>query len=132
MPIAINEPAYCWLFYVELSKRAFISIIAAIFIFILWNLIKLIPFLLLVVKFNKVLAVLIKTPKSSDLKESEVTPENVYLNRRDLLKGLGFLGAGALLANSASANAIDWFSKEEKVKFKTTPLSTKRMQTAIN
>ncbi|NQZ24890.1 MAG: protein-methionine-sulfoxide reductase catalytic subunit MsrP [Colwellia sp.] len=65
---------------------------------------------------------LIKTPKSSDLKESEVTPENVYLNRRDLLKGLGFLGAGALLANSASANAIDWFSKEEKVKFKTTPL----------
>ena len=65
---------------------------------------------------------LIKTPKSYQLKESEVTSENVYLNRRQLLKGMGFLGAGALLANSASANAIDWFSKDQPVKFKTEPL----------
>jgi len=67
--------------------------------------------------------VLIKTPKSYDLKESDVTPENVYLNRRELLKGMGFLGAGALLA-SADAKA-DWFSKGEPSKFKTTPLDFK-------
>ena len=64
---------------------------------------------------------LIKTPKSYHLKENEVTPENVFLNRRELLKGMGFLGAGALLANSTSANAIDWFNKKEAVKFKTSP-----------
>lgn len=68
---------------------------------------------------------LIKTPKGYDLKESEVTPENVFLNRRELLKGMGFLGAGTLLANSASANAIDWFSKEEVTKFNTSPLKYK-------
>ncbi|GAW95353.1 MULTISPECIES: protein-methionine-sulfoxide reductase catalytic subunit MsrP [Colwellia] len=65
---------------------------------------------------------LIKTAKSYDLKESDVTPEDVYLNRRELLKGMGFLGAGALLATaSANANA-GWFSKDEPIKFKTTPL----------
>ncbi|KGJ96230.1 protein-methionine-sulfoxide reductase catalytic subunit MsrP [Colwellia psychrerythraea] len=65
---------------------------------------------------------LIKTPKSYHLKESEITPENVFLNRRELLKGMGFLGAGALFATaSANANA-GWFSKEEATKFKTIPL----------
>jgi len=66
--------------------------------------------------------VLIKTPNHSDIKESEVTPEKVFLNRRELLKGMGFLGAGALLANSASANAIDWFSKADTSKFNASPL----------
>jgi len=69
--------------------------------------------------------VLIKTLKSSDLKESDITPENVYMNRRELLKGMGFLGAGVLLTNSASAKAIDWFNKDEVAQFKTTPLKYK-------
>jgi sulfoxide reductase catalytic subunit YedY len=69
--------------------------------------------------------VLIKTPKNYDLKESDVTPENVYLNRRDLLKGMGFLGAGALLATASGGAKADWFSKDEPTKFKTTPLKYK-------
>jgi len=66
--------------------------------------------------------VLIETPKSHDVKESEVTPENVFLNRRELLKGMGFLGAGALLAGASSTARADWFNKEEAIKFKTTAL----------
>jgi len=73
-------------------------------------------------KIIKALVVLIKIPKSYDLKESDVTPEDVYLNRRDLLKGMGFLGAGALLATASASAKADWFSKEETAKFKTTPL----------
>lgn len=66
---------------------------------------------------------LIKKTNPSDLKENDVTPENIYVNRRELLKGLGFLGAGALLANSTSARAIDWFASEQTAKFKTNPLN---------
>jgi sulfoxide reductase catalytic subunit YedY len=70
--------------------------------------------------------VLIKIPKSYDLKESDVTPEEVYLNRRDIIKGMGFLGAGALLAGASNkANAIDWFSKKEQEPFKVEPLKYK-------
>jgi len=64
---------------------------------------------------------LIKAPKSSDIKESEVTAEDVFLNRRSLLKGMGFVGASALLTTTHIANA-GWFSKEEKAAFKTTAL----------
>ncbi len=35
---------------------------------------------------------------SKPIPPSEITPESVYLSRRDILKALGFLGAGALLA----------------------------------
>jgi len=45
--------------------------------------------------------VLIKTPKNWDLPESKVTPENVYLNRRTVLKGM----AGAGLIASIGSNA---------------------------
>jgi len=69
--------------------------------------------------------VLIKIPKSYQLKESDVTPEDIYLNRRDLLKGMGFFGAGALLATASGSVKADWFSKDEPIKFKTTPLDYK-------
>ena len=59
---------------------------------------------------------LIKIPKSSDLKESAVTNEEVYLGRRTLLKQMGFLGAGALLTSTIKAQAgiFDFFGKDEK------------------
>lgn len=65
---------------------------------------------------------LIKAPANSILKESQVTDEQVYLNRRSLLKSMGYLGAGALLTSSP-ANAIDWFNKDPKKKFETKPLT---------
>lgn len=57
---------------------------------------------------------LIKNPKSYELKEHQVTDETTYLNRRELLKKMGYVGAGSLLA-SASANAapLDFFGKKE-------------------
>lgn len=64
---------------------------------------------------------LIKVPKKSDISENMVTDQNVYQDRRNILKSMGFFGASALLA-SPSAKAIDWFSKKEKV-FETTPLT---------
>ncbi len=69
---------------------------------------------------------LIKTPQSYEVKESQVTPESVYLNRRELLKGMGFIGASALLATSSNAKAIDWFKKKAPKKFITSPLNYKK------
>lgn len=42
---------------------------------------------------------LIKIPKGWEIPEREATPEGIYLNRRNLLKAAGFLGAEALLAS---------------------------------
>jgi sulfoxide reductase catalytic subunit YedY len=67
--------------------------------------------------------VLIKKNVRYDIKESQITPENVFLERRTILKGMGFIGAGTLLANSVQANAIDWFSNEKSQPFETKPLS---------
>ena len=39
-----------------------------------------------------------KDYKSVPIKPSEITPENVYMKRRQFLKAMGVLGAGALLA----------------------------------
>ena len=57
---------------------------------------------------------LIKTRKSYQLSEQQVTDESVYHSRRDLLKKLGYLGAGSLLAQSAASQAspIDFFSSK--------------------
>jgi sulfoxide reductase catalytic subunit YedY len=65
---------------------------------------------------------LIRTPKSSELKESQVTDEKTYLARRSIVKSLGFLGAGALLSSS-SARGYGLFSSEPEPIFKTSPLS---------
>jgi len=39
--------------------------------------------------------------KSVPVKSSEITPEHVYLNRRQFLKAMGIIGAGAFLASCA-------------------------------
>jgi len=63
---------------------------------------------------------LIKTPKKSYLNDSNVTAESVYLERRSLLKQMGFLGAGALMSSaiSKSANA-GFFSNDDDTVFQT-------------
>ncbi len=65
---------------------------------------------------------LIKKTLPSDIKESQITEESVYRDRRNVLKSLGFLGAGALLSSSP-AHGIDWFGSDDAVKFKTQSLT---------
>ncbi len=57
----------------------------------------------------------------NQLTDNDVTDENIFMNRRTLLKGMGFVGAGTLLAQSREAHALNWFSKDEVV-FQTTPV----------
>ncbi|MEM6796576.1 MAG: protein-methionine-sulfoxide reductase catalytic subunit MsrP [Acidobacteriota bacterium] len=45
----------------------------------------------------------IHIPKSWRIRESEATPESVYLNRRQILKALGYASASAALAGAAGA-----------------------------
>ncbi|MDP6191196.1 MAG: mononuclear molybdenum enzyme YedY, partial [Gammaproteobacteria bacterium] len=55
---------------------------------------------------------LIKRTNRSDFKESDVTDETVYLNRREIVKKMGFLCAGTLLNNSAAASVFDLFGDD--------------------
>ena len=64
---------------------------------------------------------LINVPKSSEEKESAVTDETIYQQRRTLLKSMGFLGASALLA-SPSSHGFSLFGDDKDV-FKTSPLN---------
>ncbi|MEQ6889243.1 protein-methionine-sulfoxide reductase catalytic subunit MsrP [Halomonas sp. CS7] len=48
---------------------------------------------------------LIKIAKPSDLRESDVTPESVYLSRRRFMGGMAGLGAGLALSGRAKASA---------------------------
>ncbi|WP_166423091.1 protein-methionine-sulfoxide reductase catalytic subunit MsrP [Paraglaciecola sp. 20A4] len=63
---------------------------------------------------------LINVPKASAVKESEITDEKVFNQRRDILKSMGFVGASALLT-SQSAQA-SFFSDDDKKTFKTRAL----------
>ncbi|WP_416306035.1 protein-methionine-sulfoxide reductase catalytic subunit MsrP [Neptunicella sp. SCSIO 80796] len=61
---------------------------------------------------------LIKIPRTSKLTENQVTDEAVYLQRRQLLKKMGFIGAGALLsgaiaARQAQAGIFDIFDDDK-------------------
>ena len=56
---------------------------------------------------------LIKTTQYSACKEHQVTDEKVYLERRELLKKMGFLGAGALMTGTAGANVFDIFGDDK-------------------
>ncbi|RDV27409.1 protein-methionine-sulfoxide reductase catalytic subunit MsrP [Alteromonas aestuariivivens] len=49
---------------------------------------------------------------SQQFTDNQVTDESVYNQRRQLIKTLGFVGAGALLM--PSAGAVDWFSSSKK------------------
>lgn len=72
---------------------------------------------------------IIKTPKDSDATESQVTDENIYKERRSVLKSMGFLGASALLA-SPNSHAINWFGDDkEKELFKTKALKFSQADT---
>lgn len=64
---------------------------------------------------------LIRIPKSSEINENQVTDENVYQNRRQLLKSMGFLGASALVT-SPHVSALNIFGNDDTKTFKTTPL----------
>jgi len=47
----------------------------------------------------------IKIRKKSDIPYSEITPESVYLRRREIMKSAGLLGAALLLNPWLSASA---------------------------
>lgn len=72
---------------------------------------------------------LIKSIRSSELSENQVTDESVYRNRRQVLKTLGFVGASAALSSSANAQLFGLFGDDkEKAVFQTKPLEfTKTM-----
>jgi len=74
---------------------------------------------------------LIKVHSKSTLKENEVTDENTYINRRSLIKKMGFLGAGSLLASATSsshAGGLDFFSSKEDTVFARKSLAFKKAQ----
>jgi len=68
--------------------------------------------------------VLIKTRSSQYVRESEVTDETVFHNRRRLLKQMGFIGLGAMLSRHLSAGLFDGFTEPALVStsFKSYPL----------
>jgi sulfoxide reductase catalytic subunit YedY len=74
---------------------------------------------------------LFKFRNSNSLTENQVTDEAVYKQRRDILKKLGYFGAGSLLAASTKVTAgpFDWFSDEDKAKFATSALNFSTTQT---
>ncbi|WP_133471599.1 protein-methionine-sulfoxide reductase catalytic subunit MsrP [Paraglaciecola marina] len=74
---------------------------------------------------------LIRTPKLSELKENQLTAQSVYSNRRNILKGLGYLGAGALLTGN-KANAFNLFGTADKSPFKTRDLSFSQLTSEID
>lgn len=61
---------------------------------------------------------LIKITKRSAEKESQVTDESIFNDRRRIIKGLGFAGMGSLLASSQHANAISLFGSSDEETFK--------------
>jgi len=76
--------------------------------------------------------VLIKTPKPSQLSDNDVTDEQVYHDRRNIIKKLGYSGAMALLSSQAVAGPFDWFSKKEPKQFVTSPLTFNKTGEQLN
>ncbi|REL25978.1 protein-methionine-sulfoxide reductase catalytic subunit MsrP [Thalassotalea euphylliae] len=75
---------------------------------------------------------LIKSKKSYQLTENDVTNEQVYVNRRQLLKSMGYIGAGTLLsqsvARSASAAPLDFWGSSDDKAFSQQALNFKKAQ----
>jgi len=65
---------------------------------------------------------LIKNLPKHHLKEHQVTNESVYLSRRNLLKQMGFLGAGALLSGAVTNQAQAGFFSDDVENFSTKAL----------
>ena len=59
---------------------------------------------------------LIRVKNTADFKEHEVTEESVFLQRRQILKQMGFLGAGALVGAHTSAAGFDLFDSDKPEK----------------
>ena len=58
------------------------------------------------------------------INDSEITPEAVFKDRRNIVKALGLGAVGASMPNAAHADIFDLFSKDkEKKKFVTQPLA---------
>jgi len=66
---------------------------------------------------------LIKTKTNAQLSGNDVTDEAVYHSRRQLLKQLGYLGAGSLLVQSAQAKSLEFFSSKKDPVFQRQSLS---------
>jgi len=70
---------------------------------------------------------LIKSQVKHPIKSSQITDESVYLQRRHIIKSMGFLGAGALVASSisktANAGFFDSISTDKTTAFETVPLN---------
>lgn len=71
---------------------------------------------------------LIRKPKKSDLKESQLTPESLYKSRRELLKKMGMVSASLPFASNAQAGIFDIFSRDKKEEslFQRSPLSANK------
>lgn len=67
---------------------------------------------------------LIKNKTINSLSENDVTDENTFNNRRQLIKSMGFVGASSLLGASSSSHAFSLFGKSKE--FQTTSLTTNK------
>ncbi|WP_340679287.1 protein-methionine-sulfoxide reductase catalytic subunit MsrP [Paraglaciecola sp.] len=65
---------------------------------------------------------LIKAPAPSACKENQITEENIYRQRRQILKSLGFMGAASLL-HTSGANAFSLFGDDKEATFATSALN---------
>lgn len=61
---------------------------------------------------------LIKSKSKQQLTENDVTDEGIFNNRRNVLKSMGFLGAGSLLSSASQANAFSLFGDDEQFETK--------------
>ncbi len=68
---------------------------------------------------------LIKTPSKSSLTESQITDESIYLQRRNVLKKMGFIGASGLLSSALTSKVYAGFFSDDSTPFKTEPLKFK-------
>lgn len=70
---------------------------------------------------------LIKSKKNHQLSENDVTDEAIYHSRRSVLKKMGYLGAGTLLAqSSANASPLDFFGRKDEAVFQQHGLDFKK------
>ena len=71
---------------------------------------------------------LIKFKKQHDVTENDVTEEATFNQRRQLIKQMGFLGAGSVFSGSAVAGLGDYFKSEPKPTFNTQALNFQKAQ----
>jgi methionine sulfoxide reductase catalytic subunit len=60
---------------------------------------------------------LIKIPKKWEMPERLATPESVWMNRRDILRGLGYAGAAALAERAVAAFGEDLYPAKRNPKY---------------